>query len=157
MKNQMKKQFGISLLEVMLSLSIIAIILVMATRYFAITMQSEKTNEAVKILQTVVKASDDWYYTYKTYQKSANNPDISIAALINLGMVPKNYVETTANPWGGAIEISPRDANHVSIQLTEISSPACQNLISVVTTFGLKNALCSITSKDVDTFNANYP
>ena len=37
------KQLGISLLEVMLSLSIIAIILVMATKYFFVANRSDTT------------------------------------------------------------------------------------------------------------------
>ena len=154
----MKKKFGISLLEVMLSLAIIAIILVMATRYFTIAMRSEKTNEAVKVLQTMMKASDDWLWTYKTYKKTANNPDVSTAALINLGLVPKNYSAVDANPWGGTIDVKPNSENQVTIFLTNVNESDCQNLAAMMQNQGFKQALCAaVTPSEVARFELPYP
>jgi Tfp pilus assembly protein PilE len=154
----MKKYIGISLLEVMLSLAIIAIILVMATRYFTITMHSEQGNEGVRTLQTVMKGSDDWFWTYKTYQSSTNNPDISITALANLGLVPKNFTEPNANPWGGTIEVTPTSATEVSITLTNLNLASCQNLVATMQNNGAKTAICATAAHSgVASFDMNYP
>ena len=63
-------QRGISLLEVMLSLSIIAIILVMATRYFRTANQSQQITNAVSMISGIVTAETQYAasngYTFAT-------------------------------------------------------------------------------------------
>lgn len=54
------KQLGISLLEVLLSLSIITIILIMATRYFFAATNNNKLNIAISQVGGLVTAAHNW-------------------------------------------------------------------------------------------------
>ncbi|OGT47095.1 MAG: hypothetical protein A3F17_02135 [Gammaproteobacteria bacterium RIFCSPHIGHO2_12_FULL_41_15] len=58
----MKKKYqqGISLLEVLLSLSIIAIILIMATRYFFMATDNSRLNQARAQIGAVMAAATGW-------------------------------------------------------------------------------------------------
>ena len=56
LKLNRSKQRGISLLEVLLSLSVIAIILVMATRYYRSAQQSQQVSNAVSMISGIVTA-----------------------------------------------------------------------------------------------------
>jgi hypothetical protein len=111
----------------MLSLAIIAILLIMATRYYQVTRSGEQINDGYRMVQQVIAGADDWYSTYKSYQTTPSG-DISISKLVSMGLVPKNFVNQNVNPWGGAIAINPQDANHVQIQLTNVPINECLNL-----------------------------
>src|SRR5579871_4245828 len=134
MKKVLSKQCGITLLEVLLSLAIIAIILVTATRYFQSTHSSQQVNEAVKMLQSVVSASDNWYWTYKSYQTA--NGSININALADMNLVPSDFA-SSSNPWGGTISVTPEGDDHVKIQLTQMDTNDCNNLQQVMALRGL--------------------
>lgn len=122
-----KKINGISLLELLLSLALIAILLVAATRFYESTRASEQTTEAVNILQHLTAASDKWFVLYKSYQKT-DNGDISLQKLIELGWLPKNFVLADVNPWGGSINVAPQDSTDVTLTLSAIPDKDCTNL-----------------------------
>lgn len=80
-----KRQQGVSLLELMLSLAIIAVILTMATRFYQQTNETRKTNEAYQAVVGLVAAVDNW---------KAANPEAKPADLTpaNLGgFYPASY------------------------------------------------------------------
>ncbi len=122
-----KKIRGISLLELLLSLALIAILLVMVTRFYESTQGSQRTNDAVEILQHLVAASDKWFALYKSYQKTGNG-DIGLVKLTGLGWIPQNFMLANANPWGGAINVEPEDSSHVKFTLAEVPAKDCLNL-----------------------------
>lgn len=124
-----KQQRGISLLEVLLSLTIIFIILLMATRYYETTEASAKANESIRMLNAVAAAADDWFVTYKTYRSADGKVAITKQALIDMGDLPAAFGGTnTANPWGGEITIVPKDSTHVTIGFTKVPHAECLNL-----------------------------
>jgi prepilin-type N-terminal cleavage/methylation domain-containing protein len=96
------KQRGISLLEVMLSLAIIAVVLVMATRYFGIATISSKVNQATSMISEIRQG-------YARYVMDTNDSvGGTLETLAKGGYITK---ETGAgakdgNPWGGAIVMS---------------------------------------------------
>jgi prepilin-type N-terminal cleavage/methylation domain-containing protein len=117
----LKKNRGISLLEVLLSLSIIAIVLVTATRYFQLTSFSEKLNDSTSQIQAIRAASVRWLLSHDDFSQ------ISIDNLINRGLVPKNF---NFNSWGGPVAVEPAPDNKIKISLYQIPVKACKNLAS---------------------------
>ncbi len=51
--------YGYSLIELMLVLAIIAVLLVLATRYYSTASSTQKVNAAADMLQVVINASED--------------------------------------------------------------------------------------------------
>lgn len=127
----MKKQIGISLLEVLLSLSIIAIILVLATRYFFVATNNNKINTAVSQVGGIVAAVHTWKGINTSYD------GVSVQVLYNAGQL-ENFPgldNTTASAvmlkdlWGDEYTVSPgTDDNHVTVTLTLPDSGNCAAL-----------------------------
>jgi type II secretory pathway pseudopilin PulG len=93
------KQLGIGLLELMLSLAIIAILLVMAIRYYQSASSAQSINQAIDMVNAV-KGGVKNYLTSNI--GSTTIPKVSDLAA--KGYLPNTYENpTTANPWGGAI------------------------------------------------------
>lgn len=116
------KSKGISLLEVMLSLAIIAIILVMATRYFGLASRGAKVNDGTQQINEVRQGLTRWLQ---------DNGTLSGATLP--GMATAGYITSQTGsgqgPWGpGTITISPGTTN-ASISLSTGGDAAgCENL-----------------------------
>jgi prepilin-type N-terminal cleavage/methylation domain-containing protein len=87
------KQRGISLLEVMLSLAIIAIILVMATRYFGLASSTQKLNTATGLV-TEIQGGTEQYYS------SRGNYPGSLTDLANAGFIRQDTA-SGLTPWSG--------------------------------------------------------
>lgn len=93
------KQKGIGLLELMLSLAIIAILLIMATRYYQSASNSQAISSAIDMVNAV-KSGVKNYMTSNT--NSATYPDIK--TLVTDGYLPQSYNNpSSANPWSGEI------------------------------------------------------
>lgn len=115
-----KNQRGISLLEVMLSLAIIAIILVMATRYFGIAMRGSKVNQAVSEVGEIQQG-------FIRYQSDKGNlTGATLTVLSNDGYITARTAGGT-NPWGGNYTPT-TTANPPTLAITGIPNPDCQNL-----------------------------
>ena len=130
------KQQGISLLEVLLSLSIIAIILVMATRYFFIASNNNKINTAREQIGSVIEAVHSWKGQNPTYSSGT----LTIGNLIEQGYLTlSSSVEQAADgnstlygPWGQAIQLTAPAApgDPVTVSLTTPSQNDCDRLAS---------------------------
>lgn len=130
----MKKNAAITLLELMLSLAVIAILLIAAMRYFESTRSSQRVNDGIRTMQTAMQAADNWYATFKSYTSpTAPGGTITVAELIKMNIVPADFA---TNPWGGAVTITANDANHVSIELTEVSTGDCEQLQAILKEHG---------------------
>jgi type II secretory pathway pseudopilin PulG len=99
-------QRGIGLLELMLSLSIIAILLVMATRYFLQANEQQKINNAISQFNGIAGAE-------ACYFQSSSPPKYvtDFSTLISANCLPAGIGGSTGegigvNPWGGNIKIS---------------------------------------------------
>lgn len=100
-----KMQRGIGLLELMLSLAIIAILLIMATRYYQSASNNQNINQAVDMVNAVKSA-------VKNYMNSNLNSTAypTVTQLEAAGYLPDNYASSaTANPWNGSICVSKAD------------------------------------------------
>lgn len=99
-------QKGISLLEVLLSLSIIAIILVMATRYFFVANNNDKINVVRQEVGSLVAAINAWKNQNPQY-----SPDLTISQLSQDGFLANSRSlssdkTTLYDPWGDPIQLS---------------------------------------------------
>lgn len=130
---QRKKQRGISLLEVMLSLSIIAIILVMATRYFFTASESQRVNQAKAQVTAVLAAATTYGHNQKTGFTS-----ITTSGLVTDGYLNQNNPSisessgtyTFNNPWHNAITFADATSGNASLQTKVDTKAACEGLAS---------------------------
>lgn len=85
------KNLGISLLELMLSLAIISIILIMATRYYSVTQTARQVQVVTESIQALYSADQQYYADKGKHGKISN--------LVDYKLLPDGFV-TFANPWG---------------------------------------------------------
>ena len=119
---------GISLLEVLLSLSIIAIILVMATRYFFVASNNNKVNTTRQDIGSLIAAITSWKNENPVYPG-----DLSISTLVTDGFLTNtnNIVDNALyDPWGGEIVLSVSTAG-AEISDTFASDPNGHECISL--------------------------
>lgn len=125
-----KNQLGISLLEIMLSLSIIAIILIMATRYFFVATTNNKMNATISQVAGLISAAESW----KSIR--TNFDGLSIQALYEAGQLEKfPGLNDSSSPaqvndlWGDSFSLAPTsDKNKATITLTLPNSGNCKAL-----------------------------
>ena len=125
------KQRGIGLLELMLSLAIIAVLLVMATRYYKTAHTGQQVNDAVGMIEAIRGASAQWEAGRPTYT------GIDMAKLDQYGLIPKDVAGNSSpagsgtNPWGGDVSVRAASGGaQIDISLTNVPKDACHNLIS---------------------------
>lgn len=121
------KQQGISLLELMLSLAIIAILLVMATRYYETTRMSQQVDEAAEMVTAVYAAGNSWLESNTTF----NQPDM-LQAFVNNGSVPADFKSANINPWGGYVQVTGISTKNLTMTMSNVPSTGCLNLAAKV-------------------------
>lgn len=133
----MFKQKGIGLLELMLSLAIIAVILVMATRYFQSTSQNQKVNQATSDVQAILAAFTNF---------RAGNPSGECDIDDLQGFLPRSWAGETegggaatnvgakANPWGSAYTAScdSGNPNNIEIAVENMAPGSCEALKALI-------------------------
>ncbi len=102
-----KKQSGISLLEVMLSLSIIAIILVMATRYFFVASNNSNVNKLRGQIGTVVSALQEYRNQHPNYVALTGMDTLIAQGFIAQTADVDVGAGTLSNPWTNPITLTP--------------------------------------------------
>lgn len=118
-----RKQRGIGLLELMLSLAIISILLVMATRYWIVSNRSSQVNRAVAQLGALQGAINQW---------KTGNPSTppTFTDLNNIGALSNMDYQNNAvtNPWGGSVTLSSNTDGSVTINMEQVPEAACNSL-----------------------------
>ncbi len=158
-----QRQKGIGLLELMLSLAIIAILLIMATRYYQSASVSNKINTAVDMFAGVQGAME-------SYAIDNDPEDATIEELSTKGFLPPSYGDGDGvNPFGGKIELTPA-SGYYTITMDEVPGEGgvCEKLASRVNStiaasreegggikFGVEDGGCNDTGGG--TVTANYP
>lgn len=115
---------GIGLLELMLSLIVISGLLVGVTRYYTLTQREQHVNVAAGLIQSIRAACDRWRVGHETYEGISSLQD-----LVDRGYLPDVYDNNPTNPWGGSIEVSAVDSEHIKIRFTDIPVEDCNNLM----------------------------
>lgn len=117
-------QRGVGLLELMLSLAIIAILLIMATRYYQSASQSQKVTQTASDIQALMAAAAN-------YTASDPNATYSIDDLASAGLLPPKWgLATTSNAWGFGYGATNSSTSGGNIIVTVYSMPlsACNAL-----------------------------
>ena len=103
MRIKKRSSRGIGLLELMLSLAVIAVLLVMATRFFGVTHRAEELNHAAKDVAFMLASLHQWQGGRADFQ------GVRFSALADQGMVSDDIgADGLLPPWGGC------QAGHVS-------------------------------------------
>lgn len=130
-KQAMKKQSiyllnkGIGLLELMLSLAIIAILLIMATRYYQSASNSQRVSQALDMF-SAIKGAAKTYYT----SVSPNALPTTIGELVKGGYLPTSYEDSGASttthisPWGTAVTYTPAGSTF-TVEMTMPDNATC--------------------------------
>lgn len=109
------KQRGISLLEVLLSLSVIAVILVMATRYYSSAQQSQQVSNMVSMVSGIVTAETQ-------YKVAHSNSLAPINILVTQGYLPNDFGK---DPWGGTLSVTTTASPYTISSDSKIPDNAC--------------------------------
>lgn len=139
---------GLSLLEVIFSLTIIAVILAVVVHYFYDNQLNLQVSKAATQIQQLASVSYEW----QTAQSQKDFSGISIDALQAAGLLEKNSDYTGLDPWGGHFVVSADADNphYVQIALPSIPESACNNLREK-----MKN-LAHAQASDIDCSQNNY-
>lgn len=125
------RQLGISLLEVLLVLVIVASILLMAVRYFSVSVRNTRVATSVRQIQFLTRASYEWLQTQKqeNFSDDPNGTTISLQKLIDAGLVTPDDKGEYLDSWGGNIIVAPgKDARFVKITFENLPGHACAQL-----------------------------
>ena len=123
-----QRQLGIGLLELMLSLAIIAILLIMATRYYQSASDANKRNQALDMFSATNAAVEN-YKIDNPGQVTTLTGAAGMVALIDAGYLPPSYGSnaSTANPWGGDITVDATAADGTfTVTMTGVASNSCE-------------------------------
>src|SRR3990167_4850439 len=123
-----KYQRAISLLEVLLSLSIIAIILVMATRYFFVASNNDKVNIVRQQIGSLVAAINSWKNQNPQYTS-----DLTVETLSNDGFLANSRSlsedkSTLYDPWGDTINLQTIAGSGAQITVDLPTQSDCDSL-----------------------------
>jgi type II secretory pathway pseudopilin PulG len=122
------RQRGISLLEVMLSISVIALILVMATRFFYVASNNNKLNTAISQISGLEAAMYSWKGASLSYQGVDIESLFAAGELTNFpGSGEEDGKQVLYTPWGSSqYVVAARDEGGAEISATDI--PNCEVL-----------------------------
>jgi hypothetical protein len=141
------KQCGIGLLELMLSLSIIAILLIMATRYYLVTSYSQRLTQISEEISQIQGAAYSWKGSKSSYDGLDNS------ALIDSGLVTDKSIVT---PWGSAITVK-GSASGVKVTFTATAGGETKACTALADKFNNLNGDERITAKcDSNNFEFNF-
>lgn len=132
---------GISLLEVLLSLSIIAVILVMATRYFFVASNNNKVNTVRQEIGSLIAGVTSWKNENPLYSNA-----LTINALYTDGFLANSNSlsadkSTLYDPWGGTLNLQVAQGVGVTISDTLPTAAECNSLLN-----SYPNGACSGTT-----------
>ena len=144
LNNKMKKYDGFGLLELMLSMVVVALLLIMATRYYQSARTSARVNAAINLIQASLTAADNIGNAQGGYTAAIN-----AAALTPF--LPNNSLQT---PWGTTLTVSTAGANSTSsVSFGIIATISdCQALIAAMQ----KTANSATCKNDEATIVFNY-
>ena len=129
MRKFISKIKGIGLLELMLSLAIIAILLVMATRYYSATTRSQRVDDTIQLLGEVETAVNS----------ALSNGDVTKYSLLTDPslLVTNGYLsqarvtsdkKSIKSPWGDVVAWSAADNTGVELTFSNVPDQQCKDL-----------------------------
>jgi competence protein ComGC len=143
------KSQGIGLVELMLSIAVIAILLMMAMRYYMSTRQAEQKAVAVSMIKDIISAAAEYSIAN---QHTYNN--LSLNALVSGSYLPASFCGSgsgaacgqRANPWKGGIALlqaNPPVRDKFVIAFDALPAGICDAMAGIVNTSLKSNLLLS--------------
>jgi Tfp pilus assembly protein PilE len=117
-------QRGIGLLELMLSLTVTALLLVMASRYYTTVRTNYRVHEGLGMVHAVYSAAESWLQNNATLPAGEN---VARKSFIDNGNLPSTFAVATVNPWGGDISIT-GVGQTVIIKMLNVPQADCINM-----------------------------
>lgn len=146
------KQKGIGLLEIMLVLAVASAIIILSTRYFYTTRQTQNLSTTIALVGDIHKAA----ITY-VKRKDYASGNLTLANLKSSGLL--TTVQTT-NPWGGNLSIGQGGTNNqqVVIGIDNVPSKICFEIQKRLlnTARPGESALCSGGVESTSTLTVQY-
>lgn len=131
MRDLKQLQSGISLLEVLLSIAIVAAIAAFTCRFIQVTLVNTSITETVTRVNKLVKSSYDWLQQQRV-EDFLGNPDgsgesgITASKLVSSGLAQPRDLKTA---WGNiSITAAPQDPRRIAMTLDHLPSGICHNL-----------------------------
>jgi len=119
----MKSNGGLTLIELVLVISIVAL-LVMAVGLTGGIRENAKVHSAAESVKALRTAAESYIAA-----GSMTYTGITVDGLKTSGFLPGSFTATGTNPWGGNYAIAPNtDANKVDISMTSVSASAAARL-----------------------------
>lgn len=145
------KIVGIGLLELMLSLLIIATIILLTTRYYSTTAENLRVTQAVEMINNISNAG------YKWVQGKNNFAGITINTLTDAQFLPVDYSSSTANPWKGRIELmSSNDSSKLIIRMYNLNPSGCAALKQKMQRYAPDAACMTLLPDNTATFSGTF-
>lgn len=114
------KQAGIGLLELMLSLAIIAVLIISATRYYLTARSANSVKDGIELLTAFYSAGESWLESHDTFTGDM------LASFIADNSVP---ADADKNPWGGVVTAKQgATPTTLHVEFQGVPQGDCQNL-----------------------------
>ncbi|OGT52711.1 MAG: hypothetical protein A3F17_03360 [Gammaproteobacteria bacterium RIFCSPHIGHO2_12_FULL_41_15] len=126
MSPKMLREQGLSLLEVLLSLSIIAIILIMATRYFFVASHNDKVNITVSQIGGLIAAVHNYNGADPNYSNMTIEKLSVAGQLVNFPGFDGH--ETLKTMWGDVFTLQ-ANATNITLKINLPDTPTCEALM----------------------------
>lgn len=114
------KQNGIGLLELMLSLAIIAVLIISATRYYLTARSADLVEDGIELLTAFYSAGQSWLQSHDDFS------GVSVGSFIADNSVPS---DSSTNPWGGLVTATQGGTpTTLHVEFQNIPAGDCENL-----------------------------
>ena len=140
-----KNEEGFGLLELMLSMVVVALLLIMATRYYQSARTSARVNTAISMTQAAITAADN-----------ISNAKGSYTGIVAADLTPFLPNNSLTSPWGEAMTVAPSGTG-VDSDITfgfQATPNDCTALIGAME--NTANAVNCTAGKASLTFNYNH-
>lgn len=135
-----RKQKGIGLFELLLSLLIITSLIFMSMRYYQNARQNVKIDQALLFIHQVADASYRWLEGSYNFVKPS---PISLEALIAKHYLPAHVANSKFHPWHGKVLVGPgSDPTTFQLILTQVPEKSCLQLRQKLSD-KLRSSFCS--------------
>lgn len=125
----LKRQEGISLIEMLLVIALGALIITASVHYFGLSGRNIRVNQAMQQVKALTEASYEWLEEQKQddFSDQHGGSAISLSELVDAGLISDAKMQN--DPWGGNIRLEPgSDPSRVKITLSGIPKQDCKNL-----------------------------
>lgn len=118
-----KKVIGVTIIELLLVLAVIAAVLLGSTKLYQIVDNNRKVNDAVNMVLAVYQAGAQ-------YDALTPGEDNLIPTFVSQGYLSEDFESPTVNPWGGSVTATAKAVNQLNVALSNVPVDLCSNLVA---------------------------